>query len=140
MFMVTAHSSVASKVCCGQQFVLSVIKCRIRDTVSKSVSKSWCHGIVCLPFAHFLWHFGDADGMDFYYSKQDDARKMVEFLMAVVPSRWVVLCLVFLHPWRKCVAGPFFGEYCAAKHLWFQLHRFSVVVLTLSVTPGPEVA
>ena len=30
---------------------------------------------------------GDADGMDFYYSKQDDARKMVEFLMAVVPSR-----------------------------------------------------
>ncbi|XP_076457169.1 60S ribosomal export protein NMD3-like [Babylonia areolata] len=29
-----------------------------------------------------------ADGMDFYYAKQDDARKMVDFLMAVVPCKY----------------------------------------------------
>ncbi|XP_070208147.1 60S ribosomal export protein NMD3-like [Littorina saxatilis] len=29
-----------------------------------------------------------ADGMDFYYAKQDDARKMVEFLMAATPCRY----------------------------------------------------
>ena len=55
MFMVTALSSITSQVCCGQQFVLSVIKCRIRDEVNESVSKIWCCGIICLPFAHFLW-------------------------------------------------------------------------------------
>ncbi|KAL8594969.1 hypothetical protein ACOMHN_038766 [Nucella lapillus] len=29
-----------------------------------------------------------ADGMDFYFSKQDDARKMVDFLTAVVPCKY----------------------------------------------------
>lgn len=29
-----------------------------------------------------------ADGMDFFYAKQDDARKMVEFLSAIVPCKY----------------------------------------------------
>ena len=32
-----------------------------------------------------------ADGLDFFYSQKQDARKLVEFLQSIVPCRWVSL-------------------------------------------------
>ena len=41
-------------------------------------------GALCIANA---FNFYIADGLDFYYAKKDDAKKMVEFLLSVVPCK-----------------------------------------------------
>ena len=43
--------------------------------------------VICIEVCHAQLSFPFADGLDFFFDKKEEARKLVDFLLAVVPCR-----------------------------------------------------